>query len=292
MKTKSTFNENYFKILDFLENSSQDGIDLQSNFNLSEKVFLKHITNLRKAGFKIVKKNDIYFLDKYCNTLDLNDVEKSLLAHILTLSDTYLNKKKNENVQSLIKKIAHLSTSKNYDEILEKFLRYKKIEFYNLYDKKIELLKKYIEDKEKIIITLRSKKEHKLVPQELIWKNNKIYVTYVEEQKNKSLSIEKIIKIIPKNTIKETIRSTEVFFELYGHLAQSYLLKEDERIVDFFQDKIVIASSQKDKNLLFKRLLRYDTLCKVILPKTDVETFKNLITASINNLSTLDLEAN
>ncbi len=291
MLNKSIFNENYFKILDYLENAGFEGVCLQANLNMSEKVFLKHITNLRKAGFKIIKKNNTYFYDKFFNSLSLNDLEKSLLAHILTLSDTYLNKKKHENIEKLIEKIAHLSSSKDYEEILEKFLNYKKIEFCNVYNERIKLLNEYIEKKEKIIVTLRSKKEYEFVAQDLVWKNNRIYVKYQEDDKTKSLAIEKIVKIISKNEPKEDLRSQEVFFELYGHLAKSYLLKAQERVVDVFPDRIVIANSQKDKNLLFRRLLRYDTLCKVILGKADVEHFKKLITSAINNLSTLDFDA-
>lgn len=290
MKNKSIFNENYFKILDCLENAGYNGVSLQEKFDLSEKVFLKHIANLRKVGFKITKKNNKYYYDKFLNSLSLNDVEKSLLAHILTLSETYLNKKKYQNVEELIKKIAHLSSSKNYEEILEKFLNYKKIEFFDIYNERINLLNEYIEKKEEIVVTLRSKKEYEFTANELVWKNNRIYVKYLENDKAKSLSIEKIVKITPKNEPKENIRSQEVFFELYGHLAKSYLLKADERVVDIYPDRIVIANSQKDKNLLFRRFLRYDTLCKVILGKADVEHFKNLITNAINNLSTLDFE--
>ena len=33
----------------------------------------------------------------------------------------------------------------------------------------------------------------------------------------------------------------ETIFELYGKLAKSYLLKDDERIVDSTKDKLVIA---------------------------------------------------
>ena len=42
---------------------------------------------------------------------------------------------------------------------------------------------------------------------------------------------------------------------LYGKLSKSYLLKEEERILHYSKDKIVVANYSKDKISLFKRLL-------------------------------------
>lgn len=105
---------------------------------------------------------------------------------------------------------------------------------------------------------------------------------------------------IPKGKYKEKIKYTtevkiikmnknpqenETFFELYDKLIKSYRLKENERVVDFNNEKLVIASSNPDKDELFRRLLRYDTLCKVIFPKKDVNGFKKLIEKSLANIN-------
>ena len=97
--------------------------------------------------------------------------------------------------------------------------------------------------------------------------------------------MENIAKIAPfeQDEIFEP-NEKETIFELYGKLSKSYLLKENERIIDNYPDKIVVANSSKDKDALLKRLLRYDTLCKVLFPKEDVEKFSEIIKKSLENI--------
>ena len=76
----------------------------------------------------------------------------------------------------------------------------------------------------------------------------------------------------------------ETIFELYGHLAKTYVLRDDETIIDYFDGGIRVANGTKDKNILFKRLLRYDLLCKIIHPEYDRIKFKELLDKSLDNL--------
>jgi len=82
----------------------------------------------------------------------------------------------------------------------------------------------------------------------------------------------------------DNIQENETIFELYDKLVKSYRLKEDERIIDSLENKLVIASSNPNKDELFRRLLRYDILCKVIFPKQHVQLFKKIIQKSLANL--------
>lgn len=290
MRENSTFSEDYIKILNYLEKAGDEGATLRENFDMSKRVFSRHIANLKKAGFKITKKKNLYYYDNYFNSLSLDDVEKSLLAHILVLAEKYLSKKTNQTINSLVKRISRLSSRQNYNEILERFTNYLQIEFFELYGERIKILQTYIEKKEGLRVTLRSKRTIDFYPLELIWKNNSLFVLYEEDEKKKTLAIEKIIKFAQLNAKKDQKRNNEVYYELYGRLIKSYLLKPKERLVDSFKDRIVIANGEKNKNMLFKRLLRYDTLCRVILPNTDVENFKKLITNAIDNISALSFE--
>ena len=106
--------------------------------------------------------------------------------------------------------------------------------------------------------------------------------------RNDKLSVQSLdfaVSII--NLVKFLKENKETIFELYGRLKKTYLLKDEERIVDYTKDKLVIANSSNDKKKLFKRLLRYDILCKVTFPKSDVKEFTKLISDSLNNLDSL-----
>ena len=114
-----------------------------------------------------------------------------------------------------------------------------------------------------------------------------IYFHFYDEEKNenKTILFEDITKIIPIDESENDIEfKNETIFELYGRLAKNYRLKENERLIEKFPNKIVIANSNSDKKVLFKRLLRYDVLCKIIHSKNDVKEFQNLVNNSLRKL--------
>lgn len=115
-------------------------------------------------------------------------------------------------------------------------------------------------------------------------KNTYSTVENIQKPKNK---LQKPLLKPPKNRIQDMPDEEfekEIIFELYGKLANSYILKDNERIVDKFADKIVIANSSLDKEGLFKRLLRYDIFCKVLFSKDDREEFKKFVQNSIKSI--------
>ena len=116
---------------------------------------------------------------------------------------------------------------------------------------------------------------------------NKLFLKSKIENIEKNIPLDNIIKIIEDNKNLKQFLNKETIFELYGKLSKSYLLKDNERIIDFSKDKIVIANSSPDKETLFRRLLRYDILCKVIFPKEDVLYFKTIIKKSLANIENI-----
>ena len=93
--------------------------------------------------------------------------------------------------------------------------------------------------------------------------------------------------MIPEDKAILRPNTKETIFELYGKLAKTYAIKDDERLVEFGKDRIVIANSENSKEKLFRRLLRYDSLCKILFPKEDVEQFRNLVQKALDNLDGL-----
>ena len=98
------------------------------------------------------------------------------------------------------------------------------------------------------------------------------------------IPVEKIVKIVPEARIEKLPEAKETIFELYGRLAKIYVLKENERIIDSFSDRLVIANGSCDKEILFRRLLRYDELCKILFSSEDVIKFKKMIQKSLDNI--------
>lgn len=75
-----------------------------------------------------------------------------------------------------------------------------------------------------------------------------------------------------------------VLFELYGRLAESYQLRENEQLIKYTNNGgVVILNELEDRRLLFQRLLRYDSFCKILAPRSFVEKFQAMLKRSLKN---------
>lgn len=285
--TTKTKDKNSIKILYELLKKYSTKNEILEKYNIKSGAFFKHLTEIKKAGFEILKDNSSYKIKTFSGLFDFTNAETSLIAHFFVISHFMLSKKRAKKLKTTLEKILILSSKKHNEEIIKKIELYKKPENQTDYSNKISAFEEFI-NKNKItkIITL-SNENFILKPTDIKRDENNIYFHFYDEEKNenKTIPIDEIEKIIPIDESENDIEyKKEIMFELYGRLAKTYTLKEDERLVEKSANKIVIANSSSDKNVLFKRLLRYDILCKVILPKTDAKDFQNLINNSLQKL--------
>ena len=88
----------------------------------------------------------------------------------------------------------------------------------------------------------------------------------------------------PKSSLVSDFAHYTVF-ELRGRLKNSYTIYEGERVITIGEEFIWVSNNFEDKNQLFKRLIRYGKLCKIISPDCDIEKFKNMLNKMSDNLS-------
>lgn len=266
-----------------VESSSKE--ELMKNFSMKSSTLYKHLNLIKKAGYEIRQEDLFYELVVCKNVLTFADYELNLFSYFLLIAYLMLPNNKFKTLQNVINKFLTL-TNKNDKEIVQK--KYKDLKLTsmnNCYFEKISILKKYKDTKKNVLILCKDSQEFNILPKDYIWNKNKLYLEYYDEENRlKKILIDNIIKIFENKNENILSQTKETIFELHGRLAKSYLLKENERIIDFTKEKIVIANSSKDKIALFRRLLRYDTLCKVTFPKTDVLSFKELIEKSLANI--------
>ena len=177
----------------------------------------------------------------------------------------------------------------DYLEVYKKFRLIRKCSLIEKYEEKIDTLEIFILKKEKAKITLRSNRKILIRPLRFDWKKDSPELHYINLSKNteEKINVESIAKIENPNTAENNIYNNEIIFELYDTLAKRYLLKKEERIVKNTKNSLIIASSSKDKQTLFKRLLRYDTLCKILFPKNEVDEFNKIIDKAIINIDSM-----
>ncbi len=261
-----------------------------ATLDIKEAVFSKYLTQLKKVGFNIIKKDRKYRIKSYSNQINLSHFENCFLAYVLGLSKTMLSKEKFQALFKIYGKLSELNSKENFQETLKYLKKYLKKQLNNKFQKKIKILEKYIEEERILEITTLNKKILELTPKSFEFEKDKINAIFLDNMNKKfiSIPIDNIARIFPLNDFHLFDSTQETIFEIYGRLKDTYLLKNDEILIDSFKDKIVVSNYGQDKNLLFKRLLKYDTLAKIIFPKSDAEKFSNLIKKSLDNLDKFD----
>ena len=92
------------------------------------------------------------------------------------------------------------------------------------------------------------------------------------------------IEVTDANAKKAKFAANEVIFELKGKLAKRYQLRENEQIIKYKANgSIVISNKYEDKKELLHRLMRYDSLCKVLKPTECVDEIKGMIRDALKN---------
>ena len=92
------------------------------------------------------------------------------------------------------------------------------------------------------------------------------------------------IKLKDKTVRRTKSYPQEVVFELKGKLAKRYQLRENEQMTRMKPNgSIIITNKYEDKTQLLRRLMRYDSSCKLLKPKEYVDDLKGMIDTALKN---------
>ena len=287
MKKNTNSENNVIKMFNLLIGDSLTKDEICSVLNIKMPTFYKCLKKIKDVGFEVEKRGFYYSASKFSKTIKYTSLETSIFAYLLYLAESLLPDKKNKLFKNAVYKMLYISDETSYIEALDKYKILKQKINDSTFKEKIELLQKYKDAKYALKITIRSGREYVLTPIDFHWENGRVYFYFMDNaiRKRKVLPIEKIVKIVPAGKFQKIFEAKETIFELYGRLAKIYVLKENERVIDNFPNRLVIANGSCDKEVLFRRLLRYDELCKILFPKEDVETFKRMIEKSLDNIN-------
>ncbi|MBQ8636242.1 hypothetical protein IJX73_00115 [bacterium] len=287
MTTNTANKNNALHILKFLDSGEISRDDLLCRLNIKLSTFYKHLKTIKESGFDIEYTNNAYQIANFKNRFKFAKYELSVFGYLLLISNTMLPEYKSAEFTKALMKMVRFSDEEDFKEIEKRYQLYRKINLTNDFEEKINLLNSLIKNNEKIKITTKKGEELILKPKEINIKKENLYLNYTTLKNNtETIALDNIVKIMRKTFNKKngTKQENETIFELYGKLAKSYLLREEERIIDSTKDKIVVASSNPDKTNLFRRLLRYDVLCKITHPKNHANNFREMIEKSLANL--------
>ena len=282
MKTKNK--SSVLKMFNLLYEGNKSKEQILQELHIKQVTFYKNLEKLKNAGFKISKTNGIYRINEFQNVLKFDNAEKNIIAYMISTASNLLPKYKNNKFENFITRFLLLSNEDDYREIKEQYKLIKKYLLIEQYEEKIKDIEYFIAKKQKAKITLRSNRILIVKPIRFNWKKDKIELIYLKDNEEEKINLEQISKIEYPKIQEEIYNREEIIFELYGTLAKRYILKKDERVIKKRKESIVIASYIEDKEALFRRLLRYDTMCKILFPKTGKENFNKLIDKAIINI--------
>lgn len=277
--------KNSFEIIKALSKGEVKKNEIIEQLGISQSTFYKYLSIMKELGFDILSDRTFYEIIRYKKVCKFDKSDINMFAYLLLIANLLLPSWKMKILKKAIYRILYLSDKYVVDEVSENYQKNILTSVEKYYKQKIAIIRKYISSNKIVLIVLKNKLEISAKPLDLFWKKDKIYLKYqMLDGIEKDIHIDNIVKIFEDEKQEIELNKSETLFELRGRLAKSYLLKDDERIIDYTKDKIVVINSSPDKNKLFKRLLRYDILCKVLFPKEDVEKMKQITQESLANL--------
>ena len=244
----------------------------EKNIVFNNSVVSKYINTCRYCGIEIPKIHNKYFVSRLPFGLDLTTVDLDLFKILQKAAKNTLTKKYKKQFDDFIARLSKYSNRKIVK--VEK----NNIEFV------LEAFEKAKEEKRFVNLMLRTKNVIQGVPLEITENKGRTFLNIRYEGKEKLISADSLtgLEIVSEKFITN-FSDTTVIYTLKGELAERYNLKENESLLDVEKNFKRISCRGENKDVLFARLLRYDSCCEVELPKSYREEMKTLILEALSN---------
>lgn len=260
----------------------------EDNIFINKETLAKYFKTIRESGCILQKRNGKFYMENISFTLDLTQSDYYYLAAFVDLGIKLYGESVQSDLKNAVMKILSLADKNKYENYTPKLMDFSfdsSIPF--IFKEKISKLIKYGYGNSKIKIVYNGEKRY-ISHVTFKYFDSAVYIHAFDEQSKK-------YELLLLNDIDEIYSTPEIssrctfapstVFELKGRLAKSYTLYEHERIIETKENSIVVSNNFENKTQLYKRLLRYGTLCKIISSKEDVENFKRMLAAVEKTLS-------
>ena len=264
------FNEN-LTMDELIERSNAEGDCEFTNFVIS-----KYINTCKSCALDIQKMGGKYSLVNFPFGSKYTKDETKLLSDIAEVANALWDEDEEQQkiLKSLVLKL-HVPYFKSSNGL-------KSSENYWL----IRLFEKACALKTDLIFTFPDESTKKYSPLGIRISNEKILFEVKSESGKELINPSNIIDMEPvdKKIRKSRLIEENVEFLLKGKLAKRYQPRENE-IISLIKRNgdIVVTNKYEDKETLLRRLMRYDTSCKLLSPKNYVDDFKKMINDTLKN---------
>lgn len=246
-----------------------DGSGVYNNFVVS-----KYVHTCKSCGLDIQKVDGKYCLVNFPFGIKFSPDETRLIQEISACSESLKSKSQDSKMHGLLEKL-HLPFFKSS-------VGFKSSENYVI----VKLFEKALNAESDVVMTYKDGTQKNCTPADIVMVDDRIVLKVVSDDGVEDIYPDKLANVKPtkKSARKMKISGGEVIYELRGKLAKRYQLRENEQILKFKPNgTIVITNKYEDKTKLLRRLMRYDSLCRIVKPQEYVDDFKKMISDALAN---------
>lgn len=238
----------------------------------NHSVISKYINTCRYIGIEIPKIQNKYYVASLPFGLNLNIRDIELLEKMQIVATETLTEKSVKMFQNFLDKLSKYSNK----HIIKTDIKTPQIT--------LELFDRAIQEKRKINIIFRMKSNLTCIPLGIVENKGKTFLNVSFNDKEKLYSLDSIIGIeVLSQRFVKNYSGQVVVYNLTGNLAKRYELRENEQFISKEKESITISNKGENKEILFSRLLRYDTCCEILHPKHYREEMKQILDDMLKN---------
>lgn len=261
-------------------------IELERNPDIEQaftkETVLKIINTLKVADISISKKKNKYFISKLPWFFDFKAENLNTLPKLGEFTSSLGQKELLKNYNSFLLNVFRYLPEEKLSDIRghenKKSSKYQ--DFLHLI-RKLEQAKKnnyrikIIFDDESLVFDSFN----------IEYTNSDVFINgyNVKSHENKIVNIRKIknIRQLPQKS-SGVFFPSNVTFKIKGKLAKSYNLRENEKLIFFDNEQLIISNKGEDKEKLLLRLMKYKDLCEIIAPESFRSDFVNILKDTIS----------
>lgn len=251
-------------------------LDQESRGEFNNFIASKYINTCKSCGMDIQKIDGKYTLLNFPFGPKISQEDAELVFEIKQNSEIVKSEKTEKCIKSLVDKL-HLTYYKSANGL-------KSSKNYKI----IKLFEKALYANSEIELIYHSGETKRCIPADIYAKDGKIYFKTKYGCETADVDPDEILNITltDKSVRKTKIEDNGIVFELTGKLAKRYQPRENEQIIKFKKNgNIVVLNRYEEPDILLHRLMRYDSLCKVLKPDIYAEEMKNMIERTLGNYS-------
>ena len=262
--------------------------DIEQSF--TKETLLKIINTLKVSDVKINKKTNKYIVSKLPWQFDLDSKHINTLFSLLFFVASFEQKELVENYNDFLANLFRFVPDDKLLNIGSETLKYKNTNKYFKYALRIKKLEQFRQNACRVKIILNDGHDYFFDTYSLEYSSRDVLLTgySLKHHENKTFNLDEIksIKQLPQKS-SGVFFPASVTFKIKGRLAKSYTLRENEKLLTFEKDELVILNKGEDKNKLFRRLLKYKDLCEIVATDAIRSDFKEMLEGVLQNYEKL-----